>query len=162
MVQISEHISYDEATNSPTAEAKGISNEPTLEHLKAMRLVAVNCFEPARKYFNVPLHINSFYRGKELNEAVKGSATSQHCKGEAIDIDGKGKVKNSALFNFIKANVTFSQLIAEFPVNGEPSWVHVSYSASGNKGEILIAIKENGKTKYLPYKDYKNLINEGY
>lgn len=162
MVQISEHISYEEATKSPTADSLGINNEPTLEHLKAMRLVAQNCFEPARKYFNVPLHVNSFYRGKELNEAVKGSATSQHCKGEAIDIDGKGKVKNSAIFNFLKANVTFDQIIAEFPTNGEPSWVHVSYSEKVNRGQILIASKLNGKTQYLPYKDYKHLVNEGY
>ena len=162
MEMISNHISYYEGTYSPTAVAKGLNNEPSLNQLKAMRLVAVKCFEAVRMWANVPLSINSFFRGKELNAAIGGSSTSQHCKGEAIDIDGKGKVKNSALFNFIKANVTFSQLIAEFPVNGEPSWVHVSYSASGNKGEILIAIKENGKTKYLPYKDYKNLINEGY
>lgn len=152
MVQISEHISYEEATNSPTAEANGISNEPTLEHLKAMRLVAVNCFEPARKYFNVPLHINSFYRGKALNDLVKGSSRSQHCKGEAIDIDGKGRISNAKIFHFLKENTEFDQLIAEFPVNGEPAWVHVSYSEKGNRGQILVATKVKGKTVYSPYK----------
>jgi len=162
MEMISNHISYYEGTYSPTAVAKGLNNEPSLNQLKAMRLVAVKCFEPLRMWANVPLSINSFFRGKELNAAIGGSSTSQHCKGEAIDIDGKGKISNAKIFHFLKENVEFSQLIAEFPSNGEPSWVHVSYSENGNKGEILIAVKEKGKTKYLPYKGNTHLIKNDY
>lgn len=155
---ISNHISYYEGTYSPTAVAKGLNNEPSLNQLKAMRLVAVKCFEPLRMWANVPLSINSFFRGKELNAAIGGSSTSQHCKGEAIDIDGKGKISNAKIFHFLKENVEFDQIIAEFPVNGEPAWVHVSYSEMGNRGQILVATKVNGKTVYTPYK--KGDVNE--
>jgi hypothetical protein len=149
---ISNHINYLEATNSPTATAKGIKNVPNADKLKAMRLVAVKCFEPVRMWANVPLSINSFFRGEALNKAIGGAASSQHCKGEAIDIDGKGKISNAKIFIFIKENTTFDQLIAEFPINGEPAWVHVSYSERGNRGQILTATKVKGKTIYSPYK----------
>jgi len=152
MEMISNHISYYEATHSPTATAKGLNNEPNLTQLKAMRLVAVKCFEPLRMWANVPLSINSFFRGDALNKAIGGAASSQHCKGEAIDIDGKGRISNAKIFHFLKENVTFDQLIAEFPVNGEPAWVHVSYSEKGNRRQILTAKKVNGKTVYSPYK----------
>jgi len=152
MEMISNHISYYEATHSPTATAKGLNNEPNLTQLKAMRLVAVKCFEPLRMWANVPLSINSFFRGEALNKAISGSLTSQHCKGEAIDIDGKGRISNAKIFHFLKDNTEFDQLIAEFPVNGEPAWVHVSYSEKGNRRQILTAKKVNGKTVYSPYK----------
>jgi len=152
MEMISNHISYFEATNSPTATAKGIVNQPDAEQLKAIRLVAVKCFEPLRMQANVPLSINSFFRGEALNKAIGGSLTSQHCKGEAIDIDGKGRISNAKLFHYLKDNVEFSQLIAEFPVNGEPAWVHISYSERGNRGQVLTATKVKGKTVYSPYK----------
>lgn len=149
---ISNHISYFEGTHSPTAAAKGLNNEPSLTQLKAMRLVAVKCFEPVRMWANVPLSINSFFRSEALNKAIGGAASSQHCKGEAIDIDGKGKISNAKIFIFIKENTTFDQLIAEFPINGEPAWVHVSHSERGNRGQILTAKKVKGKTIYSPYK----------
>ena len=149
---ISNHINYFEATNSQTATAKGIVNQPNAEQLKAMRLVAVKCFEPLRMWANVPLSINSFFRGEALNKAIGGAASSQHCKGEAIDIDGKGKISNAKIFHFLKENTTFDQILAEFPVNGEPAWVHISYSERGNRGQILTATKVKGKTVYSPYK----------
>jgi len=152
MEMISNHINYYEATNSQTATAKGIKNEPNIDQLKAMRLVAVRCFEPLRMWANVPLSINSFFRGEALNKAIGGAASSQHCKGEAIDIDGKGKISNAKIFHFLKENTTFDQILAEFPVNGEPAWVHISYSERGNRGQILTATKVKGKTVYSPYK----------
>ena len=152
MEMISNHINYFEATNSPTATAKGIKNDPNIDQLKAMRLVAVKCFEPLRMWANVPLSINSFFRGEALNKAIGGAASSQHCKGEAIDIDGKGKISNAKIFHFLKENVEFDQMINEFPVNGEPAWVHISYSERGNRGQILTATKVKGKTVYSPYK----------
>jgi zinc D-Ala-D-Ala carboxypeptidase len=148
-MMISEHISLSEATKSQEAVRKGIENIPTEEHLKAMRLVAEKVFEPLRKAFNKPLTISSFYRSPKLNKSIGGSETSQHCKGEAIDID-MGDF-NSDIFHWIKNNLVFDQLIYEFGDTKNPSWVHVSYSENGNRKQILRAIKENGKTKYIPF-----------
>ena len=148
MEMISNHINYFEATNSPTATAKGIKNEPNIDQLKAMRLVAVKCFEPLRLWANVPLSINSFFRGEALNKAIGGAASSQHCKGEAIDIDMKGdKVTNAILFHWIKDNLKFDQLLWEHGTKENPDWVHVSYSDK-NRNQVLRAKKVNGKTIY--------------
>ena len=152
MEMISNHISYYEATHSPTATAKGLNNEPNLTQLKAMRLVAVKCFEPLRMWANVPISINSFFRGEALNKVIGGASSSQHTKGEAIDIDGKGRISNAKIFHFLKDNTEFDQLLAEFPVNGEPAWVHVSFSEKGNRRQILTVKKVKGKTVYSPYK----------
>jgi len=149
MDNISEHISYEEAVNSPTAAAKGISNEPTLEHLKSMVTVATKCFEPVRKFANMPLKINSFYRSPALNKAIGGAvdkfgaAKSQHCKGEAIDFTGAGKILNSKMLQYIKSNLEFDQLICEHPVKGEPTWIHVSYKEGANRMQILTVDKES-------------------
>lgn len=147
MDNISEHISYSEAVDSPTAKAKGISNEPTIEHLKSMRLVAQNCFEKIRNFAGCPLKINSFYRSPALNKAIGGAVDkfgapkSQHCKGEAIDFTGAGKIANSKLFQYVKANIEFDQLICEHPVNGEPTWIHVSYKQGANRMQVLTVDK---------------------
>ena len=134
MENISKHITFKEATFSATAQRLGIKNEPTLEHLKAMITVAEKCFEPLREWCGKPLRINSFYRGKELNKAVKGSATSQHCKGEAIDIDAGSIAENKKIHDWIKANLEFTQLINEYNY----SWVHVSYDPKNLKKQCLI------------------------
>lgn len=134
MENISKHITFKEATFSATAQRLGIKNEPTLEHLKAMITVAEKCFEPLREWYGKPLRINSFYRGKDLNKAVKGSATSQHCKGEAIDIDAGSVAENKKIHDWIKNNLEFTQLINEYNY----SWVHVSYDAKNLKKQCLI------------------------
>jgi hypothetical protein len=134
MENISKHITFKEATFSATAQRLGIKNEPTLEHLKAMMTVAEKCFEPLREWYGKPLRINSFYRGKDLNKAVKGSATSQHCKGEAIDIDAGSVAENKKIHDWIKNNLEFTQLINEYNY----SWVHVSYDAKNLKKQCLI------------------------
>jgi zinc D-Ala-D-Ala carboxypeptidase len=134
MENISKHITFKAATFSATAQRLGIKNEPTLEHLKAMMTVAEKCFEPLREWYGKPLRINSFYRGKDLNKAVKGSATSQHCKGEAIDIDAGSVAENKKIHDWIKNNLEFTQLINEYNY----SWVHVSYDAKNLKKQCLI------------------------
>lgn len=134
MEKISKHITFKEATFSATAQRLGIKNEPTLDHLKAMITVAEKCFEPLREWYGKPLRINSFYRGKELNKAVKGSLTSQHCKGEAIDIDAGSVTENKKIHDWIKANLEFTQLINEYNY----SWVHVSFDAKNLKKQCLI------------------------
>jgi len=155
-MKISEHLDLSEVTRSETAKRKGVSNEPTPEHLENFKKLADNVFEPIRNHFGVPIHISSGYRSKALNAAIGGSATSQHCKGEAIDIDMDGSSKgvtNKMVFDYIKANIKFDQMIWEFGSDTNPDWVHVSYDSDGKqRGQILKAIKSNGATKYVPYK----------
>jgi zinc D-Ala-D-Ala carboxypeptidase len=151
MSNISKHITLKEATFSATGEAKKIDNSPTAEHLVSMKLLAEKVFEPVREWYGKPIKINSFYRSKALNLAIPGSSlTSQHSKGEAMDIDTAAD--NKKLFDYIKDNLDFDQLINEFPTNGIPSWVHVSYKKSGNRKQVLVAKKVNGKSVYEPYK----------
>jgi D-alanyl-D-alanine dipeptidase len=154
MENISEHISYSEAIYSPTAVEKNIDNTPTAEQLESMKYVANNIFERVRKNFGKPIRINSFFRSYKANKAVGGSLTSQHCKGEAIDVTGVPYgVKNSEIFHYIKDNLDFDQLIWEFGDSNEPSWVHFSLSMKGNNRQVIKAVKEaNGKTTYKPYR----------
>lgn len=136
-MEISTHISFKEATQSPTARAKGIDNTPSEDILKAMRLVANACFEPARLRFGA-IKVNSFYRCPALNTAVGGSKTSQHMRGEAIDMDRGSREKNKELLDWCKANLKYDQLICEYPnEKGEPKWVHISYSANGNRNQFI-------------------------
>ena len=153
-MQLSKHLSLAEIMRSETAKRNGISNMPTEEHLENFKLLAEKVFEPIREHFKVPIHISSGYRSKALNTAIKGSLSSQHCSGEAIDIDMDGtSITNAQIFNYIKDNLSFDQLIWEFGTDKNPDWVHVSYESTGKqRKQILKALKVNGKTSYAPYK----------
>ena len=151
-MKISQHLSLSEVTRSETAKRKGISNTPTAEHLENFKLLAENVFEKIRAHFGVPIHISSGYRSKELNDAIGGSQTSQHSKGQAIDIDMDGSssdVTNADIYNFINDNLDFDQLIWEFGTDKNPDWVHVSYTKDKNRKQKLKAVKTNGKTSYV-------------
>ena len=87
MDKISKHVSYKEGVYSITALRLGLKNDPTDSHLQNMKLIAAKIFEPLRMHVGGPIKINSFYRGPKLNEAIGGSFKSQHCNGQAIDID---------------------------------------------------------------------------
>ena len=147
---ITKHISYKEGVHSNTAIRRGIDNTPTDDQLYFMEIVAEEVFEPLREWVGGPIKINSFYRCPELNTAIGGSATSQHCKGQAMDIDDTfGKATNAEMYNFIKENLDFDQMIWEFGDDDNPAWVHVSYvSPEKNRNRCLKAYKEDGKTKY--------------
>lgn len=136
MRNISKYITYQEATTSQTATRKGIDNTPKENELVAMQLVGIRVFDAVREHFGTPLRVSSFYRSPELNSAIGGSSTtSQHVKGQAIDIQGTGKVTNKMIFDYIKENLDFDQLINEFNF----SWVHVSYvSKEKNRKQILV------------------------
>jgi uncharacterized protein YcbK (DUF882 family) len=133
IMKISEHITYDEATLSPTAIRNGISNQPNEEQLHNMQQVAENLFEPLRKLYGKPIKINSFFRSEKLNQLVKGQKGSQHVKGQAIDISGGSKEENKKLFELAKT-LEFDQLINEYNF----SWLHISYKTSGNRKQILV------------------------
>ena len=158
-MQLSKNLALSEVTRSETAKRRGISNMPTPEHIENFKKLAENVFQPIRDHFGVPIRISSGYRSKELNTAIGGSLSSQHCQGEAIDIDMDGtSITNAQIFNFIKDNLNFDQLIAEFPVNSNPAWVHVSYESTGKqRKQILVAKKVGGATKYIAYKSDADL-----
>ena len=147
---ISEHISNKESMYSRTAIRLGIENTPTEEHRNNMCVIAENVFEPLRSYVGGPIKINSFYRSPELNKAIGGSTKSQHCQGQAIDLDDTfGRATNSEMYYFIKEHLDFDQMIWEFGNDNNPDWVHVSYvSKDKNRNRCLKAYKEKGKTKY--------------
>jgi len=148
---ISKHISYKEGVYSTTATRRGINNIPNDEQLENMKLIAEKVFEPLRAYVNGPIKINSFFRCPKLNKAIGGSSKSQHCKGQAMDIDDTfGHMTNAEMYNFIKEHLDFDQMIWEFGDDDNPNWVHVSYiSPEENRRRCLKAYKEDGKTKYM-------------
>ena len=150
MEKISKHISYKEGTRSITALRKGINNIPNDYELANMEAIAANIFEPLRKWVGGPIKINSFFRCKELNTAIGGSSNSQHCQGRAIDIDDTyGHKTNAEMFEYIRTNLNFDQIIWEFGTDTNPDWVHVSYvSEEQNRKRCLKASRENGKTVY--------------
>ena len=147
---ISKHISDREGVYSTTATRRGIDNTPDKEHLDNMKLLAEKIFEPLRKWVGGPIRINSFYRGPELNKAIGGSSKSQHCKGQAMDIDDNGCHKtNAEMYAWIKDNVEFDQMIWEFGDDENPDWVHISWvSKDQNRNRCLRAERVDGKTTY--------------
>ena len=148
---ISKHISYKEGVYSRTALRRGIKNNPNAEQMENMITIAEEVFEPLRMWVGGPIKINSFFRSPELNKAIGGSGKSQHCHGQAIDVDDTfGKMSNAEMYEFIKENLDFDQIIWEFGDDDNPDWVHVSYvSAEENRKRCLKAYKEKGKTRYM-------------
>ena len=147
---ISKHISDKEGSYSSTALRLGIDNTPGDYEYSNMQLIAEKVFEPLRNHIGKPIKINSFYRSVDLNKAICGSSRSQHCQGRAIDIDDTfGHATNAEMYNWIKENLNFDQMIWEFGNDDNPAWVHVSYvSENQNRNRCLKAYKEKGKTKY--------------
>ena len=139
-----------EAVESYTAKRRGIDNTPSDYELTNMTALAENIFEPLREWVGGPIKINSFFRSVELNKAIGGSSKSQHCQGRAIDIDDVyGHKTNAEMYNWIKENLNFDQMIWEFGTDDNPDWVHISYvSEDGNRNRCLKAEKKDGKTTY--------------
>ena len=140
-MQVSKHISYREATYSPTAIRLGITNHPDANQLIAMKAVAENCFEPAREWYGKPIYINSFFRSFKLNLRVGGAANSQHMKGEAIDIDTRSRDENRILYEWMRDNLKYDQLIWEYGNDDGPDWIHVSYTKNNRQQTIKILKK---------------------
>jgi hypothetical protein len=154
-MKLSKHLDLSEVIRSESAKRNGISNMPIPQHIENFKLLAENVFEPVREHFKCPIHISSGYRSIELNKCIGGSLTSQHCYGEAIDIDMDGTphgVTNKMVFDYIKDNLEFDQLIYEFGDSKNPDWVHVSYESTGRqRKQVLKAVRANGKTIYQNY-----------
>jgi len=151
-MKLSKNLSLSEVIYSQTALRRDIDNTPTEEHIKNLKYIAEQIFQPIREHFGVPIYISSGYRSKALNEAIGGSPTSFHSHGMALDLDQDGRNKgviNADVFYYIKNNLPFTELIWEFGDENNPDWVHVAL-ARGRENEktIKIAHKVNGKTKY--------------
>ena len=149
-MKLSRNLRLAEMIRSESAKRLGISNQPTEEHIENMKRFAMMVFEPIRARFDTPIYISSGYRSEKLNKAIKGSPTSQHCSGEAadIDMDGSSVITNADVFHYIKDNLEFDQLIWEFGDKNNPDWVHVSYKDEGNRKEVLVAYRDDKQTKY--------------
>jgi len=146
-MNLSKHVTLAEFQNSVSATKHGIKNEMNASQIESAKLLCENVFEPLRIYLNTPIKISSGFRGTQLNSFIKGaSKTSQHCKGEAMDIKIGAKG-----FNFIKDKLEFDQLIWEFGNDDQPQWIHVSFKKSNNRKQVLKATKKNGKTIYSNY-----------
>ena len=148
--RISKHLSLKEAIRSNTATRLEIKNEPRELDLIRMIEIAEKVFEPLREWVGGPIKVNSFYRSPELNSAIGGSKNSQHCIGCALDIDDTfGHKTNAQMFDYIKNNLDYDQIIWEFGDDDNCDWVHVSYiSEDANRRRLLKATKINGKTNY--------------
>jgi zinc D-Ala-D-Ala carboxypeptidase len=154
-MKLSNYVSLAEVTRSDTAKRKGIDNSPTPEHLENLKTISAEVFDKVREHFGVPIFISSGYRSAALNKAIGGSTSSDHSHGRALDLDQDGHgngVTNADVFNFIKNNLEFDQLIWEFGSSQNPDWVHVGYRKGANRKQILRAVKSGTKTTYVPFK----------
>lgn len=153
-MKLSENFTYSEFVKSQTAERKDIDNDMGARELENAISLAENVLQPVRDHFGTTV-INSGYRSPDLNRAIGGSTGSQHCSGEAADIEVPG-VSTHDLFKWIKDNLKFDQMILEFydPEVPDSGWVHVSYKREGTlRNELLMALKKNGNTKYRYYRE---------
>ena len=153
-MQLSKHFELAEFTRSESAKRAGISNMPTEAHQKNMQLLCEKVLEPIREHFGRPILISSGYRSAALNASIKGaSSTSQHCSGEAADLDMDGtEISNKQIFDYIRENLEFDQLIWEYGTDVNPDWVHVSYESTGKQRKQVLRCKRvNGAPSYKPY-----------
>ncbi len=148
-MQLSKHFTLAEFTRSESAKRHGVSNNPTPEHLENLKVLCEKVLEPIREKFG-PINISSGYRSKALNHYIGGSLKSQHCEAKAADIDqdGMGGATNKEIFEYIKNELEFDQLINEFNY----AWVHVSFNLGKNRKQVLDASKSNGRTVYSVHK----------
>ena len=153
-MKVSKYFNLSEFTNSAKAKRLGINNEPTPEHLENIKFLSINVLDKVMEHFNTIVYLSSGYRSPKLNTDVPGSSkTSQHSLGEAadIDMDGSNKATNKMVFEYIRDNLDFDQLIWEFGTDENPAWVHVSIKRKGkNRKQVLRAVKNKaGKTVYI-------------
>jgi len=149
-MKLSEHVTIEEFIYSPTAVNRGIDNSMNIQQTDNAKKLCINVFEPIRSYVGEPIKINSGFRGIALNKVVKGAYTSQHCLGEAMDLD----LHDRDLFEWIIDNIEYDQLIFEFGTTDSAGWFHISYREGRNRKQVLRATKVKGKTVYLPYEKH--------
>lgn len=151
MTQLTANFSLSELVKSETALRHGLPNDPTPEVTANLKVLCEKILQPIREHYGKSVRVNSGYRAPDVNAAVGGSKTSDHCKGQAADIEIAG-IPNAELAEYINKNFEFTQVILEFYTQGIPDsgWVHVSYDPANLKKQALTAVKKDGKTVYLP------------
>jgi hypothetical protein len=146
-MRLSKNFVLSEITRSNTAKRLGIDNGPNKNHLRSIQRLITNLIQPMRDALG-PIRISSGYRNPNVNRAIGGSTKSQHCKGEALDLQfwDNGKISNKKLYDWVlSSNVEFDQMINEFDF----SWIHISLKAKDNRKQVLEAYKdEDNDTKY--------------
>ena len=149
-MQLTNNFSLAEMVKSDTALRHDMDNTPGEKEIENLKTLAEKVLQPVRDYFKTGVKVNSGYRHPEVNAKVGGSKTSDHCRGQAADIEIPG-VPNADLAQWITENLDFTQVILEFYTQGVPDsgWVHVSYDPENLKKQVLTAVKQNGKTVYL-------------
>jgi hypothetical protein len=150
-MNLTKNFTLAEMTKSETALRHDMDNTPGEKEIGNLKLLCEKVLQPVRDHYGKGVKVNSGFRHPEVNAKVGGSKTSDHCRGQAADIEIPG-VANAELAAWIKDNLDFQQLILEFYTPGIPDsgWVHVSYVAEDNKKQVLTATKKDGKTVYLP------------
>ncbi len=150
-MNLTKNFTLEEMIKSETALRHDMDNTPGEVEIAALKLLCEKVLQPVRDHFGRGVKVNSGFRHPEVNAKVGGSKTSDHCRGQAADIEIPG-IPNAELAEWIKDNLDFRQLILEFYTPGIPDsgWVHVSYVAEDNKKQVMTATKQNGKTVYLP------------
>ena len=148
-MKLSKNLTLKEVIKSNTASRLGIPNIPEDWEIHNLRAVADNIFQPLRDHFGVPIGVSSGYRSKALNKAIGGSKYSQHMIGEAFDIDADiyGGVTNAEIFNYVKNNLEWDQMIWEFGDDEEPNWVHISYKESGQNRKQIKRARRDEKNR---------------
>lgn len=148
-MQLTENFSLNEMIKSETALRHGLDNTPPEDVVDNLRTLCEQILQPLRTAYGRGIKVNSGYRSPDVNAAVGGSRTSDHCKGQAADIEIPG-IANADLAAYIAQYFQFTQLILEFYTPGIPDsgWVHVSYDPNNLKRQVMTAMRENGKTVY--------------
>lgn len=153
-MNLTKNFTLSELTKSDTALRQGLDNTPDETVTANLQALAINVLQPVRDHYDKAVKVTSGYRSLAVNAAVggvQGAKPSDHTRGMAADIE-VGGVPNHELAEWIAQNLPFTQVILEFYTRGIPDsgWVHVSYDPANLKKQTLTAVKENGKTVYLP------------
>jgi uncharacterized protein YcbK (DUF882 family) len=153
-MKLTNNFTLEELTKSETALRQNIDNTPTVEVVENLTRLAEKVLQPVRDHFGKGVKVNSGFRSLAVNAAVggvQGAKPSDHTRGMAADIEIPG-LPNAELAQWIEANLEYTQVILEFYTQGIPDsgWVHVSYDPSSLRKQSLTAVKQNGKTVYLP------------
>lgn len=149
-MQLSPHFTLHEMCRSQLASRMGLDNTADNAAIENMARLCVHVLEPLRAHFNRPIYPSSGYRSAALNSALGGAARSQHCRGQAVDFD-IAAVPHHRVAAWIVANLTFDQLIVEYPQadNDEAGWLHISYVIQGDRKQTLTKT-QNGYKRGFP------------